>query len=242
MISKVVGLPDIHFPNYDARAIMCVEKFLPDFRPHILIYMGDALDLGYISRHEVANRRLMEGKRLTGDYKNINKLIKRHKKLAGNPKVVYMIGNHEDWVNDYINQNPNMESFAEIENNLEGVDEFVPLNQTYKVGKLYYLHGIYTNQYHAKKTVDNYKRNVVYGHTHTYQAHTSVSPIDRTDYHCASSVGSLCSKNAKYMEKRPSAWIHGFSVAYVQSSGCFSHYQVIINNGQFVWNGKLYKA
>lgn len=242
MLKKITGLPDIHFPEYDTKAMMCVEKFLPDFRPDILIYMGDALNLDYISHHELSNRRIMEGKRLKADYREINKMIKRHKKLAGNPRVIYMIGNHEDWVNDYINSNPNMESFGEVENNIEGIDEFIELNKTYKVGKLHYLHGVYTNQYHAKKHVDNYKRNIVYGHTHTVQVHTSISPIDRTDYHTAKSVGCLCNKNAKYMEKRPSSWVHAFHVAYVQRNGLFSDYIININQGQFIWNGKLYKA
>jgi predicted phosphodiesterase len=242
-MKKLIALPDIHYPDQHKPSMALVEQFLPDFKPDIIIYLGDSLDLEYISRHTIGNRRLMEGRRLKRDYSELSSLILKHRKLAGNPKVIYFIGNHEDWVRDYIDQNPNMESFGEIENNLKGVDEFVPLNKTYNVGKLYFLHGVYQNQYHAKKHVDNYKRNIIYGHTHTIQVHTSVSPIDRQDYHTAKSIGCLCIKNPKYMENRPSAWVNGFYVAYVdEKTGFFSDYQIVINNGSFIFNGKKYKA
>ena len=42
--------------------------------------------------------------------------------------------------------------------------------ETHKVGKATFTHGLYTNQYHAKKMVDAWGESIVYGHTHDMMA------------------------------------------------------------------------
>lgn len=241
-VLKVLTLPDIHFPDHDGQAQMLIEKFLADEKPDVLQLLGDAIDFDYISKYSVGNLRKLEGKRIINDYAGFNKMLARWKKLAGNPEVIYHIGNHERRIQDFIDKNPNLEGYAEVEQSVKGVDKFIQFNEVHKIGKLNFMHGIYINQYHAKKHADNYGANIIYGHTHSLQSHTRVSPVNRSHYHTAKSIGCLTNINPSYMKNKPSAWVLAMHMAYIQESGLFSEYTIVINKGQFIWNGKLYKA
>mgnify|MGYP001605055309 CR=1 FL=1 len=217
-----------------------VEKVMRDFKPTHLVYLGDALDFDYISKFTEGNIRKLEGKRLKRDYIEFNKMLKRHKKLCGRPKVIYFIGNHEYRLEKYLDKCPQGEGFQEVEYNIEGVDEFIPYNKVWKCGKLSYLHGVYTNQFHAKKHVENYGRNVIYGHTHQVQVYTKVSQCDREDFHTGKSIGCLSDKNPEYLHNRPNSWTHAFHICEMENDGYFSEHTMVINKGKLIWNGKVY--
>ena len=135
-----------------------------------------------------------------------------------------------------------MEGFAEIELNLKlkerGWKE-IPLNGVYKIGKLSLCHGLYTNQYHARKHVDIFGTSVIYGHNHDVQEHTRIT-YGNTEVHKGKSIGCLCDVSPSYLKNKPNKWVHAFSVVYTYDDGNFNEYTINIINGQFVWNGKPY--
>jgi hypothetical protein len=215
-----------------------------DFKPDILIYLGDQLDMGMIMDFWQGKVGSVAEKSIVNDYRGFEEMMEQHIKLCGKPKVVFFEGNHEERVRRYLQQQPlGNESNIELEKYFQfekrGI-EFIPYNKFYNVGKLYFMHGLYYNDAHAKKTVGAVKRSIIYGHVHDHQVYTDISPFDVDDVHMAKSIGCLCNKNPDYKKNQPSHWTHGFGVAYVQSNGNFNDYFIKITKGQFIFNGKKY--
>lgn len=242
-MKKLIILPDIQYPYHHQPSLEAIEQFMPDFKPDILIYLGDQLDLKIIRDWQEGKIRKIEGKRIIEDYKGFDKILTKHIELCGKPQIIFFEGNHEERLERYLDYNPNWEGMLEYSIYLRFKErniKFIPFGKTWNIGKLYFTHGPYVIEHHAKKVVKAYGRSVIYGHTHTFQAHTDVSPIDVHDVHTATSIGCLCSKNPDYMKNRPSAWVHGFAIAYIHKNGWFNDYFINITNGKFIFNGKIY--
>jgi predicted MPP superfamily phosphohydrolase len=240
---RVLALPDIHYPLHDQRSLSCVERFIPDFAPTHVVYIGDVMQMDSVSHWLADKRRSLEGQRLLKDYEGTNALLDRHQALAPDATFVLILGNHEDWVRQYIDLHPEMEGLLEVDRCLRLRERHfttIPFGSSYQVGKLYYMHGVYTNEHHSKSTVMAFQRNVRYGHTHDIQQYTWMSPVDQDSRHSASSIGCLCNVNPHYMKHKPNRWMHGFSVAFVRSDGTFTDFTIPIVKGKFTYEGKTY--
>jgi predicted phosphodiesterase len=253
MIEKNFVFSDIHYPEHDRKALSVAEQVMKDLKPQRLIYIGDFLNMTPVSHWMEDKKRPMEGQRLTKDYNGWYNKLTEHVKMAGKglKEVVLLEGNHEDWINQYLDKHSEMEGLIEVKTHIAEklADEYpdlkvtwVKYNQFYKLGKLYFTHGIYTNKYHASKHLESLGRNVMYGHTHTVQEHTSSNAVDG-EKHSSKSIGCLADMSPSYMRNRPHQWVHAFAVVYTDAStGNFTDYVVKIINGATVWNGKLYKG
>jgi hypothetical protein len=193
-------------------------------------------------------KKSMEGQRLKQDYDEFNSWLNKTVKDAGKQlkEVIYILGNHEDWVNQYVESHPEMTGLIEVENNIKISNQnvklkFVPLNKFYKIGKLYLTHGLYTNKYHAAKMLDSVNKSVMYGHTHDVQIYTKTGLVD-DDKHQAISIGCLCDMSPEYMKNRPNNWMHAFAMVDVQRNGDFTPHVVNIFDGKASWNQKLYRS
>jgi predicted phosphodiesterase len=253
LIEKTFVFSDIHYPDHDIKALDVAEQVLKDWKPNRIVYIGDAYDATPVSHWLKDKKRKLENKRLLKDYEGVQKMLNRHAQLAGKQlkEVVYMLGNHEDWIREYIDCNPEVEGLIEIENHLKSPGKgikfkmipYIGRDRIFKVGKLYLIHGEYTNQYHASKTVNVYDRNIMYGHVHSVQEAGKVSPVDVEDRHMAVSIGSLCNKNPDYGEGKPNAWVHAFALVLTKDDKLFNHYVIRINDGVSIapW-GKVYRG
>lgn len=164
-IKKYILLPDLHYPNHNKQCVKSVLKFVKDFNPDGIVYMGDQMDFKSISYWEESNLRGKEGKRLKRDYKGFQELLNEFEKASGKCEKIFLIGNHGNWLKKSIDKNPQLEGFWEYENNLNLKDyTIVPYNEIYHLGKLSLIHGYYTNKYHSAKTVEALERSVAYGH------------------------------------------------------------------------------
>jgi len=119
-IQKTVLLPDIHYPHYDEKVMDAVGEFILDYEPHELVYMGDQLSLDCISYWNKKKPLLKEGQRLLKDYKDFDKDILRvHEGLTPkDTRRVFMIGNHEERVNLYVAEHPELEDLIDIDRTL----------------------------------------------------------------------------------------------------------------------------
>lgn len=169
-----------------------------------------------------------------------NHEIELIKEAAPKSKIVYITGNHEDWVEQYIDKHPEMEGLIEVRDHIKGVDKWIDFNRLFKVGKLHYIHGVYTNEFHSKKTVMNYLVNVIYGHDHGMQSYGMVAQQDQHGF-MGKSVGCLCKDDMPFMKHKPNKWFKGFNYAYVRPDGNFNDYTVVITNGTFTAEGKTYQ-
>ena len=241
-LKKGVALFDIHSPEQNNACMNIVFEFLKDFKPDYLVLGGDQLDLNCISHHNKGKVRLTENARLKKDYRKFQKdiLDRLESSIPKGCKKYFMIGNHEYWVERLVDDNPQLEGLVEVEGNLN-LDKYtvIPFNKVLTIGEINFIHGIWTNKYHAEKNIRIYNKNIFSGHLHTNQVFTVVSPINNLPRQGVS-VGCLCNKNMDYMHEKPSAWMHQFMYWYELEDGTFRYYLVTILNGIAIINGKVY--
>lgn len=239
---RIVYLPDIHVP-FNIR-LEPVFEFVHDFKPTTVILGGDAHDFTSVGQWVVDQSRERIGGTLQRNYDELKMFVfVPLNRATPKSKKVYLRGNHERWIDLAIERDPNGLGFWELENNIPKEWEIYAENVPYKASKhLYYMHGIYVNEFHAKKTALAYHKNVLYGHKHDIQVHTLVSPVDQAIFFKAQSCGCLCSVNPSYMRNKPNQWVNGFNFAYVDTStGYFSDVQVYIVENKFWANGRRYQ-
>lgn len=251
-IQKAIVFGDSQAPFTNSKTIMVLEKYLKSQKWDYLIYLGDMLDYFCISRFNEGKPGMLEGKSILAELKEGKTMIERQIRLVreNNPhcKVIYLEGNHETRAYDFVNRFPHLKGIIEPENILEFKKNNIEYyrswskNENFKKGKLTFMHGRYLNQYHARKTVDNFDSNVIYGDTHTVQSFTKVSFKDQHPK-MAQALGCTCEypANVDYTKGSPKAWVQALCTVYFQENGNFNHYVSIINNGEFVApDGKFY--
>lgn len=221
-------------------------KFTADFKPDIFIWGGDALDAGCISHHNHGKPGATEGLKLIADATEGRKaFITPIEKMLPKAKLVYIIGNHEDWLTDLTDQLPSLEGLVDLKTLLK-LDKWqiIPQGGAYNLGKLTFVHGdqLKGGEGVAKASVIAFERSLRFGHVHTYAAYTKTSALDYKLGKTGVAVPCLCTKTPKYGEGAPNRWMQGFNFGYVESDGSFSDYVAIITDGKLIWNGKTYRG
>lgn len=244
VIRRGIAFYDMHHPKHDKALWQNLLRFAKDFKPNVWVFGGDNQDMEPVS-HWIRNKRgKMEGLRLADDYAQFNEdvLAPVDALLPEDAERIFLLGNHEAWVDQYIDENPEVKGFIEVRKNLnlEKWDVY-DYGEVAKVGKLHFIHGDYYNIHHAHKTGQVYGRNVVMGHTHTYQVHTHITPMG-VEAHSAIALPCGCHLNPEYRKNKPNAWVTGLGVFYVHPNGNFNLYPVIAVNGSFTApDGTLYE-
>lgn len=237
-------LADLQFPNDNAVLLNNVERYMASRRWDYLVYLGDMLDLDAISHHamESQNRRALEGKRLKTDYENFAKILRRHRKIVGKQcRIYYFLANHEEWASRFVDMYPGLEGMIEPESILPFAEldiELVGYRDFLKLGKLYFIHGdiqsgSYTPVNVAKKIVDIYNKNIVFGHYHTLQSYTKISPAGLDEAHSGWAIPCLADTKPAWNRGQPTKWINGFAVFYLADEGMFNLYPVVASRNGF---------
>lgn len=223
-------------------------KFLRDFQPHIILHGGDQLDLDCIAHWNRGKPRLLENKRLGNVYDDYNYLLDGQEKVLKHcDELVMLEGNHDYWIEDLLDENPVLEGMLEIPRGLRLKSrgyKWIEQRKHYKIGKVYFLHGDfkrgYLPSYHAKAIAQIYGRSVIYGHFHTNQVYSAVTPFDEHPYQCTS-IGCMSNVNPIWQRNAASAWVNAFAVIFILPDGNFSAQIINVVNDQFVWDSQLYK-
>jgi len=241
MIKKVIILPDAHIDTKVSKEYKLAKKFVKDFKADEIILLGDFMDVSALSGWDLDKRRNMEGRRFKKEVDVTNKeldYLQAHTK-----KITYLEGNHENRIERYLDKHPEMEGMIDLELVL-GLKykniTYHTINTLYKLGHLRFTHGLYTNEFHTKKTLQAIGDNIVYGHIHRPQAYMLNMQLQKPIM--AYSLGALCNKAPDYMKGRPANWMSGFGVVYYDDrTGNFNLYIINIINNKFIWGGKVYE-
>ena len=237
-------------PFQDDLSLNALERYMADSRFDEVIYIGDLLDFAQISKFNKGSPQ-EESRLVSDDYKIAGKILDRHisiiRKNNRKAKFTLLEGNHEERIERWLAQNPQVKGLVEVEVGLKLGERGIKWvrawsrGELYKIGKAYFTHGLYTNQYHAQKMVNNYGVNIYYGHTHDHQSFSKVlKGKDKTIE--GMSLGCVCEYDQSYMQGRPSSWQQGFGVFYFdKDTGFFNRTFVGIYNHSFISpEGKQY--
>lgn len=251
-IRRVIVIPDTQLPFEDKRAIDAVEQYMADHTWSEWIHIGDLMDFNYISKWTVNNLKVITGTTFTDDYAYANEFLDRQQKIIrkNNPDAKFTLieGNHDYRPEKVIEKDPRYEGLIEVEKNLKlrsrGIKyiRFWSKGESYKTGNALFIHGRFTNQYHANKTAMRYGTNVFYGHTHDIQLHSLVH-LSGGKAIVGQSLGCLCRYDMPFMQGTPSNWQQGFGVFHFFPNGDFNYYVPRIFNGRFISpEGKIYEG
>ena len=232
----------MHIPYQDDKTLAAVEQYMSEHKWDEYVNIGDFMDFDCLSVFNKEMLRNLEMRRINLDYILANKILDRHqaiiRKKNKNAKFTLLEGNHEYRVETLVDKDPRFEGLIEVEKNLNLKERgFTWIRswsegKLYKIGKMYFSHGLYCNQYHAKKMCDNFGVSIYYGHTHDIM---SIPKYNRAKEKVLEghSMGCLC-MDQSYMRGRPSNWQQGFGVAYVYPNGYYNFYMIRIFNGKFI--------
>ena len=264
MITRVILLPDFHYPHHNKLAVKATFQFIQWFKPHIVVILGDALEMDAINhwQRDKGNRKFFENKRLLQEYEGfdrdiltpLDKLCENSNKRRKKVRKIFMGGNHEDWINVLFNKFPEFEGMLEPEIALKLKErnwEWIPFIQIgeqgnvtrgiVRFGKLNVFHGTYYNKYHASKTADEYSKSCAYAHTHDIQSYTKEF-ADDLGYHTAQSIGCLCDRSPAFKWGKANRWVNAFGVLYVREDGMYNLYVPIIIRGKFTFADKEFNG
>jgi hypothetical protein len=248
-VHRGIAIYDLQYPQHNQKLLANIERYMKDHPIDYLVYGGDTLDMTSLNHHEPKNYRDLEGRRAKKDYDEVSTILRRHRSLVGkDTKIYYLMGNHEEWSERFIDKYPMLEGLLEVDKNLPFKElniEVIAPRKYAKIGKLHFIHGDVFGKYcpvfHAKKMVELYNRNVVYGDRHQYQSYIKASPVDINDKHGAWCIPASCDINPEWNRDKPNNWVNGFGVFYI-SGDMFEIYTVVAMSGNFISpEGKLYK-
>lgn len=234
-------------PVHSKPAINVMMQFTTDYKPHLFLLGGDALDLASISHHNQLKRLSVENLRLEEDLKELNELVMTPVEELGTVDTVYLAGNHERFVQDLTDAQPGLADTLTIPKllNLEERGwQWVPVGGHYDLGKLRFIHGdqIGGGEHVAKAAVMQHHKSIALGHHHSHQEYTAHSPVDSKDIHIGIEVPCLANRAPAYAWNKPNRWAHGFLHGAVWPDGTFSHTVSHIVNERAYINGKVYSA
>lgn len=239
-IERILILPDVHLEgNKTPKPYLVTKPFIKDYKPDEIVILGDFLDCSPVS-HWLKNKpRKTENKRMLQEYARANEeldFLQKHSK-----KVTYLEGNHEHFLERYIDEHPTLEGLLELPEHLDLLHRGITwhkINTLYKKGKAYLTHGIYYNKYHAAKHLITFGCCVIYGHSHNAQSH--MMNMKMQEPIMAYGLGCLSDHAPDFLNGRPANWLNQFAVLEVNTStGRFNLYPINITNNRFIW-GKEY--
>ena len=248
-----IGLFDLHYgferrgghrvPLHDQKALSVALQFCKDFKPDHIILGGDILDCGCVSHHNHGKPGAVEGFRLLADAMECRKAIIEPVEALAKKSLTFIIGNHESWLDDLCEKIPALENIIDVRSVLKLSDRWkiIPNGESHRLGKLIFVHGdqIKGGEHCAKWATVAYEANVRFGHFHTAQMYSKVSPIDQHG-HSGICVPCLCNKGPKYGGGSPNKWQQGFIYGYLNKDKTFNDYLAIIVAGKATVNGKHY--
>ena len=244
-IIRTVILPDAHYPETDKDSFAAVLDFVRKTKPQRIVMLGDNLDCQPVSRHSKGKPGLREVGGLRKDIDGFMRdIMGPLEKASPSAKRIMFEGNHEAWVQQLLDEQPELQGCLDLPRLLELNKrgwEWVPQGKTRFVGKVLLMHGdsVGSSMYVSKKLVESYCCTAIMGHVHTAQMFTKTSAARKNDKWIGVTLPGLCDLAPRYAKSRPNSWLHGFGVIE-EWGNFFTLYLVVITAGGFVYGGRKY--
>ena len=211
-MSKILWFTDGHVePGQSNKRFTPLGNLIVEEKPDVIVQGGDFSSVSSLSKWDRDNRKRMEHRRYTKDMAAgsdaVDKLFtplrreqvrqRRNKEKLYRPKVVWIDGNHEYWVDRYTDMNLEMDGVLNIQRDLEIPTElfssykYIPWLQegmpsVHSEEGILFTHaprnrgGVISSKYLAARSLcDAFEADAVFGHSHRF----AVDSIRRVDKH-----------------------------------------------------------
>lgn len=196
-MKKALVFYDAHdTPGSNKRRFHWLGQLACDTEPDLILQGGDFCSMEALSAWDRDKRQLIEGRRVQDDFKSagdswgiVQQYIKQHqqnqrrrKVAVWKPDLAWLHGNHEDWVRQYVERNPefdgmlNYEQFLNIDRNLFNKTTIVPWKEVFAYESVLFSHApigrtgpIHSKYITARALADLAGATFVFGHTHRNQ-------------------------------------------------------------------------
>ena len=247
---RAVVIPDQHYPVHSKSAISVVLQALDIIEPDLFINLGDVGEWNSVSawKYKKIKRPPLEfiieeaDKEIRAVNKGLDAFDKVLDKVGCKWKIM-CAGNHDEWLDAFVEAHPYLTEYTfrnACHLDARGYD-YHCYNEPVKIGKLTFIHGAYATTFHAKKHLDAYGENIMYGHTHDIQRHS------KTDLGGTKSAwGMGCLKDMRpeknrWLKGRLHNWNHAFAIVDWFKNGDFKVEVIEIINGKTtLWGQPLY--
>lgn len=230
-MKRAIVIPDQHFPIHDQKAVEVTLKAIKIVKPDIFINLGDVGEWDSVSawKYKKIKQPPLEYQLplIDEEIEKVNKGIdcfdKVLKEIKCKQKYI-CAGNHDMWLDYFVMKYPYMKdyTFRKACKWDERGYKYIPYNKPLRIGKVNFIHGVYATIYHAKKHLEAYGSNIVYGHTHDIQRHT-ISKLD------SGTIGAWSMGCLKDMSAEKNQWLRGALTNWNHSFGIVDFYK----NGNF---------
>jgi hypothetical protein len=220
-----------------------VERFLADYQPQIVVYLGDMNDFYQVSVFDKNPERVSQ---LQQDVSNTTTMFRRHRNILPNSAFFLIDGNHEyRWQKFLWTKAPELSSLDCL-----SIGELFKLNE-FQIDHIPYEEGLMLNGiflfvhadiasihsgYTAKRLYEKHGGCGMCGHTHrggSFYKRDRFGTWGWWENFC------LCSLNPDWI-KNPN-WTHGFSLVHFKGRHRFWVEQIPIIGGGFMYGGVLYE-
>lgn len=242
-MKRILFVPDCHIPNEDEDAWNVMMAAAKVHKPDVIVLLGDFLDGESLSAHppdKPGRRDLQE--EIAAVTKRLDELGK-----LGAEDLIYISGNHEWRLERYLAKNApaifNCVSIPQLLSLKERGWKWVPYRKTYRIGKLHITHDLGRAGMNAHRhAAQAYRGNAIIGHVHlmSYEVRGTFedSPFLSASFGW---LGAIDKAGAYLHEANAAAWVHGFGLGWLESTGVIHVQPVpIVNKGCCIY-GRLIK-
>ena len=245
-VKRVIVTPDKHFPYEDKPAINVLCQSIEKIKPDAYIDLGDLGEWESVSHWQWKKKKRPPLEyQLPSIHKEVEEvnngldIIDKSLKKAGCTEKYMLEGNHDDWLNRFVYENPFLSNllFRKAMKLKERGYYYYPNGKYLKMGKLHFYHGNhYGGVTHARNHLLKLGCNIMYGHYHDLQQ-ASVTHMDGPK--SAWSIGCLkdmSDDSNEFLGNRRTNWSHAFAIVDFFNNGYFTvHILQIINGVTSLW-------
>jgi predicted phosphodiesterase len=250
--SRVVVASDFHFPDENTPLVQKWLSWLATVRVDRLVLLGDVMDAMSVSRFLVEDEVSLED-----EVARTNAFLDQVTEAARavNPAchIDFLEGNHEERITRYLYRNAGKLVGLQVDGEpVVGLPHLLRLRERrishYRYqqvirlpGNLWLEHGDSVSVNSAATVMNAVRRkggSIVIGHVHRIGAYYKK---DRDGFHRGYEIGAMCSLEPRYMTAQSANWQNGWAVIdYLGGTDKWWLTQVVVQDGKFVWEGRVY--
>ena len=172
-------IPDPHVgPNQYLSRFISLNKLILNKKPDNIISMGDFLTLESLSNWDLGKAGLMENRRYVSDIESGKQtLTYLLKDVDYKPNLIFLVGNHENRIDRYLESYPHLKDHINLEKDLNlrgfGFDTIIPYKEFYEIEGTMFTHAPMNaanqaigGKYGMFRVSEMMGKSIVYAHTH----------------------------------------------------------------------------